>query len=159
MAFQILLNVFIAFTWMFLSNSFSPRTFLIGYIIGLVMLFMLRRFFTTRFYMGRVWAVIKLLLIFIKELIISNIAVLRVILKPKLNIRPAIFELPTDLKTDWEITLLSMLITLTPGTVVINVSEDMSKLYVHTLDMDDVDEAVSSIRNSFEKAIKEVSRT
>lgn len=159
MAFQILLNVFIAFTWMFLSNSFSPTTFLIGYIIGLVMLFMLRRFFTTRFYMGRVWAVIKLLLIFIKELIISNIAVLRVILKPKLNIRPAIFELPTDLKTDWEITLLSMLITLTPGTVVINVSEDMSKLYVHTLDMDDVDEAVSSIRNSFEKAIKEVSRT
>lgn len=159
MAFQILLNVFIAFTWMFLSNSFSPTTFLIGYIIGLVMLFMLRRFFTTRFYMGRVWAVIKLLLIFIKELIISNIAVLRVILKPKLNIRPAIFELPTDLKTDWEITLLSMLITLTPGTVVINVSEDMSKLYVHSLDMDDVDEAVSSIRNSFEKAIKEVSRT
>lgn len=159
MAFQILLNVFIAFTWMFLSNSFSPTTFLIGYIIGLVMLFMLRRFFTTRFYMGRVWAVIKLLLIFIKELIISNIAVLRVILKPKLNIRPAIFELPTDLKTDWEITLLSMLITLTPGTVVINVSEDMRKLYVHTLDMDDVDEAVSSIRNSFEKAIKEVSRT
>lgn len=159
MAFQILLNVFIAFTWMFLSNSFSPTTFLIGYIIGLVMLFMLRRFFTTRFYMGRVWAVIKLLLIFIKELIISNIAVLRVILKPKLNIRPAIFELPTDLKTDWEITLLSMLITLTPGTVVINVSEDMSKLYVHTLDMDDVEEAVSSIRNSFEKAIKEVSRT
>lgn len=159
MALQILLNVFIAFTWMFLSNSFTTATFLIGYILGLVMLFMLRRFFTTRFYMGRVWAVIKLILLFIKELISSNISVLRVILKPKIDIKPAIFEYPTTLKSDWEITLLSMLITLTPGTVVINVSEDLTKLYVHTLDMEDVEAEVNSIRTTFERAIKEVSRT
>ncbi|MFC4355073.1 Na+/H+ antiporter subunit E [Chryseomicrobium palamuruense] len=158
MAFQILLNVFIAFVWMFLSNSFTAATFIIGYILGLVMLFMLRRFFRTRFYLDKVWAVVKLILLFIKELIVSNIAVLRVILRPKMNIRPAIFELDTQLKEDWEITLLSMLITLTPGTVVINVSEDRTKLYVHTLDLDDVDDAVDSIRNSFEKAILEVSR-
>lgn len=158
MAFQILLNVFIAFVWMFLSNSFSAATFIIGYILGLVMLFMLRRFFSTRFYMERVVAVAKLLLLFLKELIVSNIAVLRVILKPKMDIRPAIFELETKLTEDWEITLLSMLITLTPGTVVINISEDRTKLYVHTLDLEDVDNAVNSIRNTFEKAIMEVSR-
>lgn len=158
MAFQILLNVFIAFVWMFLSNSFTAATFIIGYILGLVMLFMLRRFFSTRFYMERVVAVAKLLLLFLKELIVSNIAVLRVILKPKMDIKPAIFELETKLTQDWEITLLSMLITLTPGTVVINVSEDRTKLYVHTLDLEDVDDAVDSIRNTFEKAILEVSR-
>ncbi|MBM7707723.1 multicomponent Na+:H+ antiporter subunit E [Chryseomicrobium aureum] len=158
MAFQILLNVFIAFVWMFLSNSFSAATFIIGYILGLVMLFMLRRFFSTRFYIERVVAVAKLLLLFLKELIVSNIAVLRVILKPKMDIKPAIFELETKLTQDWEITLLSMLITLTPGTVVINISEDRTKLYVHTLDLEDVDNAVNSIRNTFEKAIMEVSR-
>ncbi|WP_392454179.1 Na+/H+ antiporter subunit E [Chryseomicrobium aureum] len=158
MAFQILLNMFIAFVWMFLSNSFSATTFIIGYILGLVMLFMLRRFFSTRFYIERVVAVAKLLLLFLKELIVSNIAVLRVILKPKMDIKPAIFELETKLTQDWEITLLSMLITLTPGTVVINISEDRTKLYVHTLDLEDVDNAVNSIRNTFEKAIMEVSR-
>ncbi|XKH50768.1 Na+/H+ antiporter subunit E [Chryseomicrobium palamuruense] len=158
MAIQILLNVFIAFVWMFLSNSFTTATFIIGYILGLVMLFMLRRFFSTRFYMERVVAVAKLILLFLKELVVSNIAVLRVILKPKMNIRPAIFELETQLKEGWEITLLSLLITLTPGTVVINISEDRTKLYVHTLDLDDVEDAVNSIRNTFEKAIMEVSR-
>lgn len=158
MAFQILLNVLIAFMWMFLSNSFSAATFIVGFILGMVMIFMLRRFFSTRFYMDRVWAVIKLFKLFIKELVIANITVLRLVLKPKLEIRPAIFEVPTSLKQDWEVTLLSLLITLTPGTIVINVSEDMSKLYVHTLDMDDVQEAVDSIRNTFEKAIQEVSR-
>lgn len=159
MAFQILLNVFIAFVWMFLSNSFSSATFIIGYILGLVMLFMLRRFFTSRFYLGRVWAVIKLGGIFIKELVAANVAVLKVILKPKLDLRPAIFEMETELKQDWEITLLSLLITLTPGTVVVNISEDRTKLYVHAIDFDNIDDAVDSIRSTFEKAILEVSRS
>ena len=60
MAFQILLNVLIALTWMFLSVSFKPTTFIVGYLLGLLMLFMLRKSFSTRFYMDRIWAVIKL---------------------------------------------------------------------------------------------------
>ena len=69
-----------------------------------------------------------------------------------------IFALPTDLEQDWEITLLSSLITLTPGTIVLNVSDDQRILYIHAIDVNDVDEAIDSIKNSFEKAIKEVSR-
>ena len=75
-----------------------------------------------------------------------------------MNIHPTIFALPTDLEQDWEITLLSSLITLTPGTIVINVSDDQRTLYIHAIDVDDVDEAIDSIKNSFEKAIMEVSR-
>ena len=88
----------------------------------------------------------------------SNISVLQVVLRPKMNIQPMIFALPTDLEHDWEITLLSSLITLTPGTIVLNVSDDQRTLYIHAIDVDDVDDAIDSIKNSFEKAIKEVSR-
>jgi multicomponent Na+:H+ antiporter subunit E len=72
--------------------------------------------------------------------------------------QPAIFALETDLEKDWEITLLSNLITLTPGTLVIEVSEDNKTLYIHAMDIDDVEQAKLDIKNSFEKAIKEVSR-
>ena len=88
----------------------------------------------------------------------SNISVLMLVLKPKLDLQPMIFALPTDLKHDWELTLLSSLITLTPGTVVLYVSDDQRTLYVHAIDVDDVDEAIYSIKNTFERAIKEVSR-
>lgn len=88
----------------------------------------------------------------------SNITVLRLVLSPKMDIKPRIFALPTDLKADWEITLLSSLITLTPGTIVVHVSDDQNVLYVHAIDADDVDDAIHSIKNTFEKAIKEVSR-
>jgi len=157
MAFQILLNFFIALVWMLISSSLNAATFVIGYIIGFVLIFMMRRFFNNRIYTVRLWAAFKLMLLFFRELTLSNISVLLLVIKPKLNIKPMIFSMPTELEHDWEITLLSSLITLTPGTIVINVSDDQNTLYIHALHVDDVDEAIDSIKNSFEKAIKEVS--
>lgn len=159
MAIQILLNFFIAVVWMFMNSSLTPTTFVIGYLIGLLLIVMMRRFFVGRLYIDRLWAAFKLMILFFKELTMSNISVLLLVIKPKLNIHPMIFALPTDLERDWEITLLSSLITLTPGTVVVHVSDDQRTLYVHAIDVDDVRDAVDSIKNTFEKAIKEVSRS
>ena len=83
MAFQLLLNVFIAVVWMFMSGSASASTFIIGYLIGLILIFMMRRFFKERVYIERLWAAFKLALLFLKELALSNISVLRVVLQPK----------------------------------------------------------------------------
>ncbi|WP_432352567.1 Na+/H+ antiporter subunit E [Sporosarcina sp. A2] len=159
MAFQILLNFFIAITWVLITASFTPPTFIIGYIIGLLLLILTRRFYKNRLYVGRLWACVKLTGIFFKELILSNISVAMLVLKPKLELQPMIFAMPTVLEKDWEITLLASLITLTPGTIVIHVSDDQRTLYVHAIDVDDVEEAINSIKQSFEKAILEVSRT
>lgn len=158
MAFQILLNFCLAFTWMFLKVAYDPITFFVGYFFGLLIIYAFRRFFNTRFYLFRVFSVIKLMFIFLRELILSNISVLKVILKPKLDIKPGIFALPTELKKDWEITVLANLITLTPGTFVVDISPDNKILYIHAMNIDDVEDSIQSIKNSFEKAIMEVSR-
>ena len=158
MAFQIVLNFFIATVWMFLSSSMTPQTFVIGYLIGIILLLMIRRFFNERLYFEWVWAAFKLTLLFLRELTLSNISVLRLVIRPKLDIKPRFFAMPTDLEKDWEITLLSSLITLTPGTIVVHVSDDQNMLYIHAIDEADVEDAIHSIKESFEKAVKEVSR-
>lgn len=158
MAFQILLNLFLGFTWMFLTVSYEPLAFLKGYFFGLLIIFVFRRFFPSRFYLLRVFAIISLILLFLKELVLSNVAVVKSVLKPKLDMRPGIFALPTVLQKDWEITILANLITLTPGTLVIDVSDDKKILYVHAMDIEDANEAIESIKNTFEKAILEVSK-
>jgi len=158
MSFQILLNILLAFTWMFLKNEYSGNTFIIGYLLGLLILMVFRHFFNDRFYLLRVYAVIKLILLFFRELLLSNIAVLKVILKPRLTITPGIFALETKLTKDWEITILANLITLTPGTLVLNISDDNKTLYIHAMDLADKQEAIDSIKNTFERAIMEVSR-
>ena len=159
MAFQILLNVCLAFLWMFLSGRLNPNGFFIGFLLGAVAIFMMRRFFNSRLYLGRLWSVFKLCILFLKELVLANIAVLKVVLKPKLDMQPAFFKYETKLTEEWELTLLSSLITLTPGTVVVHISDDNKYLYVHAIDAADVNETVDSIRNSFERAILEVSRS
>lgn len=157
MAFQILLNVVLAFIWMFLSGRMNASGFIIGFLLGLLCIVMMRRFFTTRLYVHRVWAVIKLSVLFLKELILANVAVLKVVLQPKMNMAPAFFKYKTELTEEWEITLLSSLITLTPGTVVVHISDDSKYLFIHAIDAADVDETIVAIRDSFEKAIREVS--
>lgn len=159
MAFQILLNLFIAMIWMFLVSSLTPQAFLVGYLIGLSIIFVMRRYFDGPFYLSRVWAVVKLIYIFMMELFLANVSVLRIVLQPKMEIKPCIFSLETDLKQDWEITLLANLITLTPGTLVVHVSDDQKQLFIHAIDVEDVEAEIHSIKNSFEKAIREVSGT
>lgn len=156
MAFQMLLNFLIALIWMFLNSSFSAQTFITGYLIGILIIFITRRYFKDDFYLERVWAIIKLIYIFLRELILSNISVFRIVVRPKLDIKPNIFAFHTELKRDWEITLLSCLITLTPGTLVVHVSDDQRTLYIHAINTEDVKDEIESIKASFEKAIKEV---
>ncbi|MDA7028058.1 Na+/H+ antiporter subunit E [Bacillus sp. CLL-7-23] len=158
MALQILFNFILALCWMFLINDYSAVSFLSGYAIGLFSLFLLRRFFQQRFYLINIWAIIVLLFIFIKELLLANLAVLKTILSPTLKNKPGIFAFKTELTADWEITTLANLITLTPGTLVVDISDDRSTLYIHAVDIDDAEQAINDIRHSFEKAIKEVSR-
>lgn len=155
---QVLLNLFIAFLWMFLQDEWEFLTFFSGYLVGMALIFLMRRFFSSDFYAKRLIAVIKLLLIFIRELVVSGILVMKQVLRPKINITPGIFKLETKLIGDLEITILSLLITLTPGSVVLEVMPEESLCYIHVMDIPESRDAVLNATESFEKAIMEVTR-
>ncbi|WP_430785117.1 Na+/H+ antiporter subunit E [Virgibacillus flavescens] len=158
MTFQIVINLIIAIMWMFLQETYTTASFIGGYIIGILLLLFLNRFVPDAFYLNRIVKVIKLILLFIKELITANIDIVKLVYKPKLDIEPGIFALPTKLKSNWEITLLANLISLTPGTLTVAISDDNTNLYIHAMHIDDIDESIAEIKESFEKAIMEVTR-
>lgn len=158
MAYQVLVNIFIAYLWMFLQDEMTFLNFLSGYFVGLFILFCMRRFFKQSFYIFTFIAIIKLALIFAWELITSAIFVLKHVIRPKVHVRPAIFKVETDLRSDLEITLISLLICLTPGSVVMDVTPDHKILYVHALHMPESKESVMKSKALFEKAIKDVTR-
>lgn len=158
MAFQIVLNLIIAFVWMFLNNAWNGVGFLTGYLLGLLLIGSMRRFFPQRFYIVRVWAIIKLIALLFKELVRASIEVIRQIMKPKLDIGPGIFTYQTQLSSDWEVTLLCLLIALTPGSLPLEISGNQRKLYIHAPDIKDQQKMSDDIKNTFEKAIMEVTR-
>lgn len=160
MSVQLLLNLFIAFLWMLLmdEDQLSFTTFLSGFLVGLGIIFVMSRFFGTHFYMRRIYAAFKLLLIFIRELTQSSVVVISQILRPTLRIKPGIFKYKTILTSDVEVTMLSMLLTLTPGSVVMEVSPEGDELYIHAMDVEESREGLIKQLKNFEQAIMEVTR-
>jgi len=75
-----------------------------------------------------------------------------------MNIKPGIFVYPLTVDRDFEITLLTSLLTLTPGTLSVDVSEDRRLLYVHALDCSDPETMIHDIRHGFERMILEAFR-
>lgn len=157
---QFLLNITIALLWTLLmdEDAFYITTFLTGYLIGIGILFLMHRFFGKKFYLLRVFSAIKLLLIFISELSQSSLLIMKQILSPKLNIKPGIFTYEHSMEGDYELTTLALLLTLTPGSVVMEVSPDGKIFYIHAMDVESSRDAVLKSIKVFEKAIMEVTR-
>ena len=155
---QFILNLFIAALWFLLNDdpNASFSIFVSGFFIGIFILYAMQRFFGIQFYLRRVLKVIKLILLLIQELILSSLSVLKQVLQPQLNITPGIFTYETRLRGDWEITVLALLLTLTPGSVVMEVSEDGSVFYIHAMDIEESKETVLKSIGKFEQAILEV---
>src|SRR5699024_4135271 len=160
MAGQFLLNLFIAFLYVFLKDEqvFHIDTFITGFLIGSLIVFVMRRFYGGRFYLHKLLSVTKLLLIFVSEIMQSSYVVIRHILSPKINIEPGIFKYTTVLRGDWQVTTLALLLTLTPGSVVMEVTEDGTGFYIHAMDIKRYKGDLESSLKRFEKAILEVTR-
>jgi len=155
---QILLNLLIAMVWMLLHDEWNTLTYAIGYLIGFIIIFSLRRFFPAPFYGKKSWSILKLFLLFIIELVKSSFVVIAQVARPKLNIEPGIFKVETKLKSDWEITLLSNLLTLTPGSVVMEVDPRQGIMYLHVMDASEFHHSIMKSKHVFEEAIIEVMR-
>ena len=96
---------------------------------------------------------LRLFLVFLREVVSSAVTVAWAVVNPRLDLRPAIVAVPLDLKTDWRISVLANIVTLTPGTTSLHVSEDLATLYVHAMDCRDREALARDIKETFEITI------
>lgn len=107
-------------------------------------------------YYGKGAEILSFFAYFSWELLQANLRVAHDVLTPKNHMKPAVVAIPLDVTTDEEITLLANLISLTPGTLSLEVSDDRKTLYVHAMYVDDLDEFRATIKDGFERRVKEL---
>ena len=95
---------------------------------------------------------------YIGEVIIANMRIAYEIITPGQNMKPGVLAIPLDLQTDMEILTINNLITMTPGTLSLDVSTDKKVIYIHAMYIDDADEIRRQIKAGLEKKIMEVSQ-
>jgi multicomponent Na+:H+ antiporter subunit E len=101
---------------------------------------------------------LALILLFLRELVLSALKVAWLVVQPRLRIRPAIVAYPLTVTTDVQIALLANMITLTPGTLSVDVSEDRRTLYIHVIDLASREALIGDIAAGFETRILGVFR-
>ena len=152
MIYRILLNLVLALCWCLLQNDISLRQLVIGSLVGLsAMLFFPRSFAEERRYLRKVLYCFQLAVFFVKELFIANWSVVRQVLSPELKLQSGIIAYPLTLKNDLLITILANMITLTPGTLSVEVAPDRRFLFIHFLDINDVKTEIRLIKDGFER--------
>lgn len=157
------LFVLMVFIWVFLTGELTWGNVGFGFLLSLFLLYISSRQMdyrifpsTSRFNIFKyLLTVFRFTGFFFVELIKAGSTVFVSILKPSI-LRPGIIAVPLDLERDEEITLLANLITLTPGTLTLDVSTDKKVIYVHTIQVDDPDVFRKSIKDGFEKRVMEV---
>jgi len=105
----------------------------------------------------RVFRIASFIIFYMGELILANIRVAVDILTPKLHLTPSILAIEMDVKSDIEVLALNNLITMTPGTLSMDISEDRKTIYVHHMYVDDPEACKQEIKEGFEKRILEIS--
>jgi multicomponent Na+:H+ antiporter subunit E len=114
---------------------------------------------STQKILRRSWYFISLYLPrFLWECVKANVDVAWRVLHPKLPINPGIIKVKTSLKSDTALTFLANSITLTPGTLSVDIDKDNAILYVHWIDVkaEDVESATEIIVQRFEKILKKI---
>ncbi len=155
---MLLANILLAMAWAALTGHFTLLNLALGFAIGYVILYLATRTIGPTGYFGRVRDVIGFAFFFMWELLKANLRVAYYVVAPPDRMRPGILAVPLDLRSDAEITMLANVITLTPGTLSLDVSTDRRVLYVHAIWIEDIPSFRQAVKSGLERRIQEVFR-
>ncbi|MCC6274215.1 MAG: Na+/H+ antiporter subunit E [Deltaproteobacteria bacterium] len=150
-------NILLMLVYVAVSQNYSAASFGVGFLLGYLVLWASQRGRRAKYFSGLHRAV-AFVFTFIWELLLSNFKIAVDVLRPKPRMRPGIFAYPLEAQTDGEITLLANIITLTPGTLSLDVSTDRKTLYIHGMYLEDPEGARRSIKEGFERRVLELLR-
>ena len=151
-------NLVLAFVWVAMTSNLTPENLLAGFLLGYVVLLFSHRDVARSSYYGKFSNLVRFLFFFLWEMILANLRVAHDVVTPTYHMRPGIVAIPLEARTDDEITLLANVISLTPGTLSLDVSDDRKVLYIHAMFIDDEQQLRDEIKSGFERRLLDVLR-
>ncbi len=155
---EFLANLLLALTWAAMTGDVTEGSLLTGFVLGYVILYFLQDLLGLSLKTLKILPLVGLAAFFLRSLVAASLQVAYDVVTPRHRMRPGVIALPLEAKTDGEITLLAGLITLTPGTLVLDVSPDRRSLYIHVMYLDDPDAVRREIKEGLERRLLEVMR-
>jgi multicomponent K+:H+ antiporter subunit E len=151
-AYALLLALF----WLLLVNELSLAQAVLGLLLGAAVAAATFGAVAGLPQLRRPIVALRLLAVFAYDIVVANLAVARAALSPRLPIRPRFVRVPLDLREPVPAALLAGMVTLTPGTVSVDLDLDAGVLVVHGLLVDDEARIAAGIKTRYEARLKEI---
>lgn len=155
---RFLMNVMLTLIWVALTGAFIYINMFIGFFISYFVLWIISRNSNDKRYFTIAPKIVGFFFFFLYEMLKANIQVAKEVMSPRARMKPGIVKIELEAKTDLEITFLANLISLTPGTLVIDVSDDRKVMYVHGIYVDDREKFIQSIKEGLEQPMLSIVR-
>jgi multicomponent Na+:H+ antiporter subunit E len=151
-------NLLLAIAWATFWGEVSATSLVVGFVLGYLALWLLRPLLGPTAYFRKMQGTWRFVLFFLWELVLANLRIAYDVITPTHHMRPGVVAVPLEARTDVEITALANLISLTPGTLSLDVSADRRVLYLHVMYLDDVDAFRREIKENLERPLLELCR-
>jgi len=153
-----LMNLLLSFIWVALTGSLFYSNFIFGYLLGFGVLWIMNRNEADQRYFYRVPKILSFFFFFLYELIKANIQVAYDVVTPKYFFKPGIVRYPVNTTTDFEINILATFISLTPGTLILDISDDNKAIYIHVMYLKDEEQFIRTLKTGVERKLLEILR-
>jgi multicomponent Na+:H+ antiporter subunit E len=139
------INLLLAFVWTALVGL-GFGNFLVGFVLGFLVLVLGRPFLGCQAYVRSTLAAARLLQVFALDLLRANLRLAQDVLRRRPRFEPAFLRIDTSDLGPAESAFLAALVSLTPGSISVDVSHDGRALYVHTVYAHDPEDARRAVR-------------
>lgn len=152
------LSLFLLVTWLLLVNSISVMSVFFAVIIAVAMPLVVRSFWPEMPKVRSRWKLLRFVGILLVDIVRSNITTSFLIMRSNRHLRPAWIILPLDLQDPFAVTILANTISLTPGTVTVEVGKGHNRLLIHSLHAPDPEAALRFMKERYEQPLLEIFR-
>lgn len=152
------MNLLLSFIWVALTGSMYYTNFMFGFLLGFGILWVMNRNDSDQRYFFRVPKVLGFCFYFFAQMVKANVQVAYDVMTPRYFMKPGIVRYPMNARTELEVNLLSTMISLTPGTLIMDVSEDKKSLYIHVMYLNDPEAFIKEMKTGLERRLLEIIR-
>ena len=150
------LSLTLLLVWLLLVNDFSAGQWLLGALLGVLIPLLSRVLWINPPRMRQPWRLLPFFLRVLGDIVVANLQVSRRILGSMDDLQPAFVEVPLEVHDELALTLLTSIVSLTPGTVSADLSDDRRRLLLHCLNVQDSAALVAEIKARYEAPLLEV---
>jgi multicomponent K+:H+ antiporter subunit E len=149
-------SVLLMGTWLALARSLAPLHAIGAFVIGLTVPFLTARLLGDPVAVARPLVALRLAAAVVLDIVVANVVVARLVLGPMARLRPGFVSIPLATGHEYANVLLANIVTMTPGSVSVEIDEVRGRLLLHVLDLGDANELVQRIKTRYERPILEV---